>query len=152
MVVGVIAWEPWRTEADDEWLAAHSGDAFARIRRVFNPLAGGADAVSHSALNSIFGGAPRNPQLKVKDVTAEQVRYAEQHYSYTACQIDLGACRRCGNVLEERHRLLFVDPHGNRHQIGQARACRNCAAESWLFTSHMPGARRLAASRAKIAL
>lgn len=145
-------WEPWRTEADDQWLAAHSSDAFGRIRRVFHPLAGGADAVSHSVLGGLLGGPPRNPDLKVKGVTAEQIRYAERHYSYTTTQVDLGVCRRCGHKLEERHRLLVVDPHGYRQQVGTARACRRCAAESWLFTSHMPGARRLAASRAKIAL
>lgn len=71
-------WEPWRVEADDQWLLAHSGDALARVRRVFHPLAGGADAVSHSALGAIFGGTPRNPPLKVKDITGEQVRYAER--------------------------------------------------------------------------
>lgn len=139
-------------EADDQWLAAHSSDAFSRIRRVFHPLAGGADAVSHSVLGGMLGGTPRNPELKVKGVTAEQVRYAEQHYAYTTTEIDLGTCRRCGNQLEERHKLLLVDPHGYRRHVGTARACRRCAAESWMFTSHMPGARRLAASRSKIAL
>ncbi|MDQ7904000.1 hypothetical protein RB614_05625 [Phytohabitans sp. ZYX-F-186] len=145
-------WEPWRTEADDQWLAAHSSDAFSRIRRVFHPLAGGADAVSHSVLGGMFGGAPRNPQLKVKGVTPEQVRYAERHYAYTTSHVDVGLCRRCGHPLEERHHLLYVDPHGHRQRVGTARACRRCAARSWLFTSHMPGARRLAAARAKIAL
>lgn len=145
-------WEPWRTEADDQWLAAHSSDAFSRIRRVFHPLAGGADAVSHSVLGGMLGGTPRNPELKVKGVTAEQVRYAEQHYAYTTSQIDLGVCRRCGHTLEERHHLLVVDARGYRQRVGRARACRRCAAGSWLFTSHMPGARRLAAARAKIAL
>lgn len=151
-MAGWDGWEPWRTEADDQWLAAHSGDAFSRIRRVFHPLAGGADAVSHSVLGGLLGGPPRNPDLKVKGVTAEQVRYAERHYSYTTSQVDLGVCRRCGHTLEERHHLLVVDPHGFRQRVGTARACRRCAAGSWMFTSHMPGARRLAASRAKIAL
>ncbi|GAA4672826.1 hypothetical protein [Phytohabitans rumicis] len=145
-------WEPWRVEADDQWLLTHSGDAFARVRSVFHPLAGGADAVSHSALGGILGSTPRNPPLKVKDVTAEQVRYAEQHYAYTTTQVELGVCRRCGHLLNERHRLQQVDARGHRTQVGSAHACRSCDARSWMFTSHMPSARRLRTSRSKIVL
>lgn len=145
-------WEPWRVEADDDWLATHSGDAFTRLRRVFRPIAGGADAVSHSVLGGILGGAPRNPELKVRGVTAEQVRYAEKLYAYTTTQVDLDVCRRCGNALEERHRLLLVDCDGARRQVGMTRACRGCDAESWLFRSNMPSARRLATRNAKVVL
>lgn len=145
-------WEPWRIEADAEFLATHSDDSFARVRRVFRPFAGAGDAVSHSVLGGILGGAPRNPELKVKGVTAEQVRYAERLYAHTTTHVDLGVCRRCGNVLEERHQLLLVNAGGHRHQVGTARACRNCDTMSWLFTSHMPSARRFAARNAKVVL
>jgi hypothetical protein len=145
-------WEPWRVEADDHWLAGHSGDVFARIRRVFHPLTGGADAVSHSVLGGILGGTPRNPDLKVRGVQAEQVRYAEKLYAYTTVAVELNACRRCEGVLEERHRLLLVDVHGGRTQVGSTRKCRSCDADSWMFTSHMPSARRRHREHARVVL
>lgn len=147
-------WEPWRTEADAEWLLTHSGDAFASIRRVFRPLGigAGADAVSQSALGGILGSTPRNPALKIKGVQAEQVRYAEQRYAYTATQIDLRVCRRCDHRLEEQHRLLLVTSDTHRIDVGRARACRACDSGSWMFVSHMPSARRRRAELSKIVL
>ncbi|GLI00850.1 hypothetical protein [Phytohabitans aurantiacus] len=145
-------WEPWRVEADDEWLLSHSTDSFARIRRVFHPVSGAGDAVSHSVLGGLLGGTPRNPELKVKGVQAEQIRYAEKHYSYTATRVEVGVCRRCDHRLQERHHMLLVAADGRRAEIGRARACRACDAGSWMFVSHMPRARRRAAEIAKIVL
>lgn len=145
-------WEPWRVEADDEWLASHSSDTFARVRRIFHPFARTGDAISHSALGGILGGAARNPELNVRGIVAAQVRYAEQQYAYTTTQVDLDVCRRCGNTLEERHRLLLVDCDGGRRSVGAVRACRGCDTESWLLKSHMPSAHRLVAQRAKVVL
>lgn len=151
-MIGGADWEPWRVEADDDWLLSHSTDSFARIRRVFHPFSGAGDAVSHSVLGGMLGSTPRNPDLNVKGVQAEQIRYAEKHYAYTTTQVELHVCRRCDHRLQERHRLLVVAPDGQRAEVGQARACRACDAGSWMFVSHMPRARRRRTELAKIVL
>jgi hypothetical protein len=133
--------ETWRTEADDEWLATHRSTALTAIRQCFRPLGSIADATSHSAAGALFGGAPRNPPLKVRGTQAEAVRYAEGRYAYTAVRVDLAVCRICGMRLEEAHRLILVAADGGRTQVGSVRRCRACAKDSWLFESHMPTTR-----------
>lgn len=128
-----------RTEADDNWLTKRS-DTFATIRRWFRPVLGDTvgDAVSRSEAAGLLLGPPRNPSLKVRDGHTEQVRYAEQQYAYTTVQIDMGLCRRCGDLLKERQRLVFVEHDGSRSSIGAVRMCRACDADGWMFQSHMP--------------
>lgn len=145
-------WEPWRTEADDAWLAAHSSDTFARIRAYLSPLVGPADALSQSPVSAILGGAPRNPVLRVRDIQAEHVRYAEQRYAYTTVTVTRSLCRRCGDVVQQIYRLARVDEAGRRDEWGSVRACGRCDAESWMFKSHMPSAVALRKARAMYVL
>lgn len=137
----MTTWEPWRVEADDEWLAAHSSDTFAAVRRLLHPLVGTADAVSHSPLSGILGAAPRNPELKIRGVQAEQVRYAEQQYSYTTVTVAVEECRRCGSHIKQRHRMMLVDAAGQRTQYGSVAKCPRCDTGSWMFQSNMLSAR-----------
>jgi hypothetical protein len=130
--------QEWRTEADDEWHAAHRSTFFKRRRsRLFS-------AVADAELGPLRG-APRNPRLKLPDQGYSHLRYAERHYAYTAVQIDLLQCRVCGHRLLERHRLIAWSQAGTVRLFGSVQQCRRCHRESWLFTSHMPatvGARR----------
>jgi hypothetical protein len=123
--------EAWRTEADDQWHAAHRSTFFKRHRsRLF-------DAVSHAELGP-FGGAPRRPKLKLEGKEYSHVRYVDRHFSYTTIQVDLLLCPTCGYQMMEQHRLLMRSAEGVEVAIGQLRRCRRCDKESWLFTSHMP--------------
>jgi hypothetical protein len=80
--------EQWRTEADDEWLATHSSDSFARLRRRIRRFGVLGDSISHAELGP-FGGAPRRPRLKVGGRTYSFVRYVESHVAYTTVHVDL---------------------------------------------------------------
>lgn len=136
----------WRVEADDEWLAAHSSANFERIRRRLRGFGRMADAVSLAELGP-YGGAPRNPKLKIGGKAYAVVRYAMHSISHTTITVDLDRCRRCGRLLEERHALTCVDERGHRVVVGSVRTCRRCQAESWMFHSGMPSvgrARRVA--------
>jgi hypothetical protein len=125
--------ESWRTEADEDWLSSRRSTFFARRRSRW------ANAISQAELGP-FGGAPRRPQLKLTDKGYSVVRYAVREFSYTTIQIDLLLCRTCGYRLVEAHRLLIRTADGFEIEVGTVRMCRRCQKESWLFTSHMPGA------------
>src|SRR6266545_3892453 len=99
--------DDWRVEADDGWLAAHSSNSFARIRRRLSSFGRLADAVSQAELGP-YGGTPRNPRLKIGGKAYSVVRYAEHGISHTAVSVDLERCRRCGALLVETHRLIQV--------------------------------------------
>jgi hypothetical protein len=133
--------DEWRTEADDEWLAAHRSDNFARMRRRLKQLGLVGDAVSNAEMGP-FGGSPRKPQLKIGGKAYAVVRYVEHRISYTTISVELDRCPRCGSPLAERHRLVRVGPEGGRTIVGVIRACRRCDATSWLFRSRMPASRR----------
>jgi hypothetical protein len=141
----------WRVEADAEWLAAHSSDTFARLRRRMRRFGLVANAMSQAELGP-FGGAPRKPQLKIGGKAYAVVRYAEHHIAYTAIAVDLERCPRCGAKLREVHRVLFVRRDGVRERVGRVRMCRRCGADSWLFHSHMPVTGRARAWGRKVVL
>jgi hypothetical protein len=144
----------WRTEADDEWLATHKSQTFARFRRrlarlgLAGPIG---DAVSRAELGP-FGGAPRNPQLKLGGKTYSVIRYTEHRIAYTTISVDLQRCRRCGGLLVEVHRVTAVDASGVRSVVGAVRMCRRCQADSWLFYSRMPATRRARRRARKVVL
>ncbi len=143
--------DDWRVEADDGWLAAHSSNSFARIRRRLSSFGRLADAVSQAELGP-YGGTPRNPRLKIGGKAYSVVRYAEHGISHTAVSVDLERCRRCGALLVETHRLIQVDHHGVRVVIGAAGMCRRCQAEAWLFHSRMPATTRARRRARKVVL
>ena len=133
--------EPWRTEADDDWLAEHSSDTFARIRRIASFGTASATAIADSAAAGFLLSPPRNPNLRVRDVTAEQVRYAESQYAYTTILIvDNELCPRCGCLYAQVRKLELRAADGHRTRVGEARKCRRCDRESWMFRSWMPHA------------
>lgn len=131
----------WRIEADDEWLATHRSTAFIRLRRRARLLGLVGEAVSHAETGP-FGGAPRNPRLKIGDKAYAVVRYARHNMAYTAVSVEPGRCRRCGQELIEVHRILYARGQAVRTPVGQVRTCRSCQAESWMFYSRMPTVRR----------
>ncbi|HKT03864.1 MAG TPA: hypothetical protein VJT31_30405 [Rugosimonospora sp.] len=143
--------ERWRFEADDEWLAAHSSDSFGRLRRRLRPFGRFADAVSLAELGP-FGGAPRNPKLKVGGRAYALVRYAEHYVSHTRIQVVPDRCRRCGHRLAERHVVTRVRETGRRVVVGSVRTCRRCQAGSWMFFSHMPTVARARRVASKVVL
>jgi hypothetical protein len=143
--------EQWRIEADDEWLATHSSTNLARLRRRFRRFGALGDAISHAELGPL-GGAPRRPRLKVGGRSYSYVRYVESHIAYTAVQVDLRRCRRCGRRLTEVHRMTSVDEDGVRVVVGAARACRHCQIDSWLFFSRMPAVGRARTRDRKVVL
>jgi hypothetical protein len=143
--------EEWRTEADAAWLATHSSETFARLRRRFGKLGRFSDAISNAELGP-FGGAPRRPRLKIGGRTYSYVRYVESHIAYTAVQVDLRRCRRCGRRLTEVHRMTSIDEDGARVVVGAARACRHCQVDSWLFYSRMPTVARARTVGRKVVL
>lgn len=129
----VVTGEDWRYEADDAWLAGRRSTFFRRRRvRYLNVLA--------DAELGPFRGPPRNPTLKLTDKAYSHVRFAPRHYSYTAIQVELLHCARCGHRLLEEHRLVVHRSEGSRRTLGLVRMCRRCEKESWLFVSHMPSA------------
>jgi len=150
----VTGWfEPWRAEADDAWLADHRGDAFGRIRRIMRFGTGLGTAIADSAAQGFLLSPPRNPTLKVKDITGEQIRYAERQYAFTTVQLVRDdACRRCGGPYADTHRLVFVDQYGGQMSVGAIRKCRRCDADAWLFRSWMPAYQRRAARNARAVL
>jgi hypothetical protein len=143
--------ERWRIEADEEWLAAHRSDNFARLRRRMNRLGGFGSAVSMAELGP-YGGAPRNPVLKIGGKGYAVVRYAQHRIAYTAVRIDPQRCRRCDRRLVEVHRVSFVAADGIRSAVGAVRVCRRCETESWLFHSGMPAVRRARVRSRKVVL
>jgi hypothetical protein len=143
--------EQWRTEADDEWLAGHRSDNFARLRRRLRRLGALSDGISQAELGP-FGGAPRRPQLKIGGRSYAVVRYTTQHIAYTTIHLDLTRCRRCGRPLVEVHRIVSVAGDGLRTTVGAVRRCRKCQADSWLFHSRMPSVERARNVARKIVL
>ncbi|MBO0867995.1 MAG: hypothetical protein J2P15_05475 [Micromonosporaceae bacterium] len=127
----------WRIEADDEWLASHSSDTFARIRRRMRRVGLLGDAISNAELGP-FGGAPRKPELSIGHKAYAVVRYVHHRFAYTVIQVDLERCRRCGRRLLEVHRMLTVREDGRSRPVGVVRVCRSCGADSWMFFSRMP--------------
>jgi DNA-directed RNA polymerase subunit N (RpoN/RPB10) len=143
--------DQWRTEADAEWLAAHSSDTFGRLRRRFGKLARFSGAISNAELGPL-GGAPRRPRLKIGGRSYSYVRYVESHIAHTTVLVDLGQCRRCGRRLTESHGVTSVDEDGVRVVVGAARACRQCQIGSWLFYSRMPAVARARRYERKVVL
>ncbi|GAA5192838.1 hypothetical protein GCM10023322_53290 [Rugosimonospora acidiphila] len=134
--------EEWRIEADDEWLAAHSSDSFARLRHRFRGIGGMGEAVSNAELGP-FGGAPRKPETRIHRKTYAVVRYAERRVAYTTIHVDVRPCPRCRRRLAlVLQRIVFVRERGGRLMVGTVRMCRYCQADSWMFRSHMPSAAR----------
>jgi len=136
----------WRIEADDAWHAEHRSAFFKRRRR---SAIGGAFSLAELGP---FGGAPRNPRLKIIDKDYSHVRYAERAYSHTIVQVELFDCRICGYRLLEEHRLLTWTQDGVVRMVGSIRRCRRCHRESWLFTSHMPAVVKARRRDAKVVL
>jgi hypothetical protein len=141
----------WRIEADDEWLATHRSDSFARLRRRMQRLGLVGDAVSQAELGP-FGGAPRNPRLKPGTKAYAYVRHATHRIAYTTIYVELHRCRYCGRRIAEVHRIVYVRRTGDQVVVGALRACRRCQGDSWLFRSRMPGAVRARALRRKVVL
>ena len=138
--------ESWRVEADDDWLASHKSENFARFRRRLAQLGllGLGDAASGAAAGLLgpMAGAPRKPQLKIGGKAYAVVRYAEHRISYTAILLDVQRCRRCGQRLVHVHRIKTIHEDGTRRVVGTVRMCRRCKANSWLFVSRMPTVER----------
>ena len=125
----------WRYEADDNWLVGRRSAFFKRRRsRYFS-------AVADAQLGP-FGGAPRNPTLKISDKGYSHVRFAPREYSFTTIQVELLHCGRCGHRLLEEHRLILRRAEVGNRTLGLVRMCRRCEKDAWLFVSHMPAARR----------
>ena len=143
--------DDWRGEADDRWLAAHRSDSFARFRRRLARFGVLGDAVSQAELGP-YGGTPRKPQLKIGGRDYSVVRYVEHRISHTTISVDLQHCRRCGHLLVEVHRVVFVSSAGSRRAVGAVRVCRQCQAGSWLFHSRMPATRRARRRARKVVL
>src|SRR5690242_7640662 len=101
----------WRVEADEAWLAAHRSDNFERMRRRLKRWGMLADAVSQAELGP-YGGAPRKPDLKLGGRSYAVVRYVTQRIAYTAIQVDLHQCRRCGRRLVEVHHIRQIREDG----------------------------------------
>lgn len=142
--------DEWRTEADDEWLASHSGGVMIRLGR----FAGGglADGVSNSAAAGLLGSTPRHPPLKVRDGQAEQIRYAEGQYAYTTVATRQQYCPRCGGPTAEQVGLERVTEDGEHQVTGSLCRCRECDADSFMFRSWMPRALARARLRRRIVL
>jgi hypothetical protein len=133
--------DQWRTEADDEWLASHRSTILTQFRRRFRRLSGFAGAVSQAELGP-YGGAPRNPKLKIGGKAYAVVRYAHHRIAYTAVHVDLHRCRSCGRRFSEVHRVQVVREAGGQVVVGAVRMCRRCQGTSWMFRSHMPNVLR----------
>lgn len=142
--------EPWRTEADERWLAEHRSDNLGRLRRRLRGMGGLANAMSHAELGP-FGGAPRNPQLTVGGRKYSTIRYATHRIAYTTIRLYLQRCPRCGQAAEA-HRAIFVHEDGVRTVVGTLRACRSCQANSWLLHSRMPATVRARTWARKVVL
>jgi hypothetical protein len=141
----------WRVEADDEWLATHSSDNFARLRDRLSRLGVFGDAWSGAELGP-FAGAPRNPQLKIATKTYAAIRYAEHLLAYTTIRVDLQRCRRCERRFVEVHRVTCVGEDGVWVSVGAVRVCRTCQANSWMFYSRMPSVVRARIRARKVVL
>jgi hypothetical protein len=142
--------EEWRTEADDQWLNKHRSDSFARLRKRFRMAGGLANAMSNAELGP-FGGAPRNPQLKIGGRKYSTIRYATHYLAYTTIHLFQQRCPRCGAEVEA-HRVIFVRENGSRTVVGTLRMCRGCQANSWLFHSRMPATVRARTWARKVVL
>jgi hypothetical protein len=143
--------ESWRTEADDEWLASHRSQAMAGVRRRFSRVRVAGDIFSRAELGP-FGGAPRNPSLRVAAARYSVIRYVVAVYAYTAISVVLETCRECGRPMQEAHHAMSISDTGRRVSLGAVRRCRSCAGDSWLFRCHMPAVRKARAQAAKTVL
>jgi hypothetical protein len=140
--------DDWRTEADPEWLRHHRSENFVRMRRRLRALGSFSDAVSHAELGP-FGGAPRNPQLRIEGAKYSTVRYTQHRIAYTTIHIYLQRCRRCGAEVES-HRVICVRADGGRRMLGTLQVCRECQLNSWMFHSRMPATARARAWARKV--
>jgi hypothetical protein len=135
----------WRTEADDDWLPSHRSNVMRWLRRRFRGIAPVGDAFSWADTGP-YAGAPRNPRLRADEGAKKYstVRYATHTIAYTATvtTTDQDRCRRCGEPLAETHQLRYVRDGVTPEQVGAVRTCHGCQADSWLFGSKMPSARR----------
>jgi hypothetical protein len=131
----------WRVEADAEWLADHRSDTFARVRQLLGRAGAGtfAGAVSLAELGP-FGGAPRNPRLRLDRAAYATVRPAEARYAHTVLAVETAPCRRCGRAPATAQRITCVRESGARVVVGTVRLCAACQGDSWRFVSHMPRA------------
>lgn len=145
------AGDEWRTEADEEWLAAHSSQAMARLRHRLRRTGFLGDAVSQAELGP-FGGAPRKPNLHPGPKRYSVVRFVIATYSHTAISVELERCGQCGGSFLEVHRALRVREDGVPAVIGEVRMCRGCQRESWMFHSHMPTAAKMRTTARKVVL
>jgi hypothetical protein len=143
--------EQWRVEADDEWLAAHRSTVMAQFRRRFRRMSGLAGAVSNAEMGP-YGGAPRNPTLKLGGKTYAVVRYVHHRIAYTAINVELHPCESCGREIAELDRVVAVRESGGRVTVGSIRMCRACQGDSWMFRSRMPAIARARQRSRKIAL
>lgn len=141
----------WRIEADAEWLATHRSETMAGLRRRFGRVLTFGDAVSSAELGP-FGGAPRKPDLRVAPSRYSVVRYVVAVYAYTAIQVVLENCGRCGRPMQEAHHATLFGNDGAGRALGTVRKCRSCAGDSWLFRSHMPAVARARTLAAKTVL
>jgi hypothetical protein len=141
----------WRVEADDEWLAEHRSDTFARLRRRFGRLGRFSDAVSSAELGP-YGGAPRNPRLRIGGKKYAYVRYAKERIAYTSVRVDPDQCQRCGQELVDAYQLGYAQGDEVRVPIGTVRICRSCQADSWSFRSRMPAVNRARERDRKVVL
>ncbi len=148
-----MADEVWRAEADDAWLAAHRSTFMTRLRRRFRLLGSVGGAVSNAETGP-YGGAPRNPKLKVDDGNKAYavVRYTTNQIAYTATSVNPDECRRCGGPLVEKHEITRVEEEGVRVAVGSVRTCRSCQSESWLLRSRMPAVIRARVAARKVVL
>lgn len=134
--------EPWRIEADEEWLDRHRSNRFERIRRMFGGSGASlAGAMSQAELGP-FGGAPRKPKLKHETAEYSVVRPVSLGISHlTVAAAEPGHCRRCGQPVEV-HGVNRVGPDGERINVGSLQQCAHCGADSWQLRSHMPAVER----------
>ena len=121
-----------------------------RFRRRFSRVRF-ADAVSNAELGP-FGGAPRNPPLRVASSRYSVVRFVVAVYAYTSIHVMLEYCRGCGRPMQEAHHAVTVRSDGVGVSLGAVRKCRSCAGDSWLFQSHMPSVARARRQAAKTVL
>ncbi|SCL26753.1 hypothetical protein GA0074692_2226 [Micromonospora pallida] len=135
--------QQWHAEANDEWLAERRSTVMAWLRRRFRVLGGVAGAVSHADTGP-YAGAPRNPDLRVDngDRSYATVRYTTGQIAYTTTHSSLDECEICGRPVAETQEITCMRGEQTHRRIGSVRACRNCAAESWLSRSRMPTASR----------
>lgn len=122
-----------------------------RFRRRFGRVRTLGDAVSNAELGP-FGGAPRNPQLRIGTSRYSVIRHVVAVYAHTAIRVVLEDCAGCGRPMQEAHHAMNVRSDGQRVHLGVVRKCRSCAGDSWLFLSRMPSVVKARREAAKVVL